>query len=46
MNGNPVIKKAGGAGCGEEQGWNNGRQETGHRRQTDLKIWSDLLFLL
>lgn len=36
-----VMGKAGGGGCGEEKGWNNERQETGHRRQTDLKIWND-----
>lgn len=38
MNVNPVIKKNRGAGYGEEQGWNNGRQEIGCRKQTDLKI--------
>lgn len=36
-----VMGKAGGGGGGEEKGWNNGRQETGHRRQTDLQIWND-----
>ena len=40
-----VMGKAGGGGCGEEKGWNNGRQETGHRKQTDLKTRHDWLFL-
>lgn len=40
-----VMGKAGGGGCGEEEGQNNGRQETGHRKQADLKTCNDWLFL-
>jgi len=43
--GDSRVGKVGGGGCGKEKGWNNGRQETGHRKQTDLKTWNGRLFL-